>query len=73
MSLSPMIDPLVREDWPAVRAIYAEGLATGIAAFSGGPPRWEAWDAGHFQVGRLAARIGGALVGWGALTRIADT
>lgn len=34
-------------DWSAVRDIYAEGIATGIATFETSPPEWAAWDAAH--------------------------
>ncbi len=35
------------DDWPAVRAIYLEGIATGNATFEQTAPEWEKWDAGH--------------------------
>ena len=60
-------------DWPAVRAIYAEGLATGLAAFLTDPPSRGAWDAGHLPIGRLVARDGDALLGWAALTPVDNT
>lgn len=28
------------EDWPAVEAIYREGIATGNATFEAEPPSW---------------------------------
>ena len=31
-------------DWPAVRAIYAEGMATGQATFETSLPEWPEWD-----------------------------
>jgi L-amino acid N-acyltransferase YncA len=34
-------------DWPAVQAIYEEGIATGDATFETSTPSWEAWDAEH--------------------------
>ena len=34
-------------DWPAVRAIYLDGIATGNATFETEPPPWDRWDAGH--------------------------
>lgn len=61
-------------DWPAVRTIYAEGLATGLAAFLTGPPSRSDWDAGHLSVGRLVARDAeGAVRGWAALTPVDNT
>jgi hypothetical protein len=35
------IDAMHRRDWTQVRAIYAQGLATGLAAFMSLPPNWK--------------------------------
>lgn len=68
-----VIDGMRREDWPSVRDIYAEGLATGLAAFMLKPPGWKVWDAGHLPVGRLVARHeDGRLLGWSALAPVPD-
>ncbi len=67
------IDDMQRAEWARVRAIYAEGLATGLAAFMTTPPIWIAFDAGHLPVGRLVARRSGVILGWAALARVADT
>lgn len=67
------IDCLQTLDWARVRAIYAQGLASGMAAFATTPPVWKSWDAGHFAFGRLVARSDGGVVGWAALARVADT
>ena len=42
-------------DWPAVRAIYEQGLATRQATFETEAPSWEEWDAGHLAELRLVA------------------
>ena len=57
-------------DWPAVRAIYLEGIATGNATFERTAPEWPQWDAGHLSPGRLTARAADAIVGWAALSRV---
>ena len=44
-----------REDWPAVRVIYAEGIATGLATFETDVPVWKKWDQDHLTAGRLVA------------------
>ena len=62
------IDAMTAADWPAVRAIYQAGIATGQATFETEPPMWEMWDAGHLPTGRLCARGGGTVVGWAALS-----
>jgi L-amino acid N-acyltransferase YncA len=65
-----VIDPLTPEDWAQARAIYEEGIATGEATFETDAPSWEQWDAGHLPFCRLAARAGGAFVGWAALSPV---
>ncbi len=58
-------------DWPEVRAIYLEGIATGNATFETEAPSWDAWDAAHLRPARLTARdAGGRLLGWAALTPV---
>ena len=54
-------------DWPAVAAIYAEGIATGDATFETVVPAFDAWDAAHLPQPRLVARADAAVVGWAAL------
>lgn len=68
------IEPMRRENWAQVRSIYAEGLATGLAAFTTTPPGWDDWNAGHLTLGRLVARAGGrGIAGWAALAPVPDT
>ena len=55
------------EDWPSVRRIYEEGIATGDATFETSAPSWEKWDAGHLAIGRLVAESDGQVAGWAAL------
>lgn len=63
--------PLRTEHWPAVRAIYAEGIATGTATFTTEPPTWEAWDSGHLPTCRLVATDeDGPVLGWVALSPV---
>src|SRR6516165_8307251 len=62
------ISPMTAADWPAVRAIYLDGIATGQATFETDAPDWPAWDAGKFLHSRLVARIGDEIVGWAALS-----
>src|SRR5262245_7574044 len=66
------IEPLRRSDWPAVKAIYEEGIATGTATFETEAPTWEEWHANHLSEGRLVAREAGEVVGWVALTPVSD-
>jgi L-amino acid N-acyltransferase YncA len=64
------IGALHESDWPAVRAVYAEGIATGQATFEDHPPSWEEWDAGHLAECRLVARRDGRVVAFAALSPV---
>jgi L-amino acid N-acyltransferase YncA len=59
------------EDWPEVRRVFAEGIATGNATFELEAPSWSAWDAGHRRDCRFVVRgEGGRLLGWAALSPV---
>ncbi len=66
------IAPLTAAEWPAVRAIYEEGIATGHATFETTAPDWAAWDAARLPVGRLVAWRGRTVVGWAALSPVSS-
>jgi L-amino acid N-acyltransferase YncA len=66
------LQPMRPDDWPAVRAIYKVGIATGNATFETAAPEWAAWDAGHLADHRLVARLEGRVVGWTALAPVSD-
>jgi L-amino acid N-acyltransferase YncA len=66
------IQPLRPADWPAVRAIYEAGIATGDATFETAAPTWEAWDAAHLPGHRLLATDGDRVLGWAALAPVSD-
>ena len=55
------------EDWPAVRAVYEEGIGGGDATFETETPSWEPWDAAHPEL-RLVGERDGSVVGWAALS-----
>jgi phosphinothricin acetyltransferase len=57
-------------DWPAVREIYREGIATGNATFETDLPAWEKWDANHRKDCRLFARNREQGLGWAALSQV---
>ena len=59
---------MTAEDWPAVEAIYAAGIATGDATFETTPPSWEEFDAGRLPDHRLVALENREIVGWAALS-----
>ena len=60
------------EDWPRVRAIYLEGIATGQATFETDAPEWSAWNAAHLPTPRLVARVGAEVAGWAALSPVSS-
>jgi L-amino acid N-acyltransferase YncA len=61
---------LRHEDWPAVRAIYEQGIAGGNATFETEAPTWEDWDRSHLEGHRLVALQDGEVVGWAALAPV---
>ena len=59
-------------DWPRVRAIYEEGIATGDATFQTKVPQWEMWNAGHLPHSRLVVTYAGPVLGWAALSPVSS-
>jgi L-amino acid N-acyltransferase YncA len=59
-------------DWPAVAAIYREGIETRNATFETEVPSWEAWDEAHLAEHRLVAEVDGVVVGWAALSAVSE-
>lgn len=64
------IEAMTPEDWPTVRRIYAEGIATGDATLEREAPDWSHFDRSHRHDCRFVARAGrgGGILGWTALT-----
>jgi L-amino acid N-acyltransferase YncA len=69
---SVRIEDMQQCDWPAVQAIYEQGIATGDATFETSVPDWPSWDASHLSQPRLVARASGEVVGWAALSRVSE-
>ncbi len=66
---------MTADDWPAVREIYTDGIATGDATFETSAPEWSAWDAGHTRDHRFVAVAplsGGTVVGWVACSPVSE-
>lgn len=57
-------------DWPAVQAIYRQGIETGNATFEAETPSWEHFDGGRRRDLRLVADDGGTVVGWAAASPV---
>src|SRR5579872_7224975 len=64
------IEAMRDSDWPAVREIYRDGIATGDATFETAVPEWPEWDAKHLRHSRLVARDGAGIGGWAALSAV---
>jgi L-amino acid N-acyltransferase YncA len=60
------------DDWPAVRDIYSEGIATGNATFETETPEWMKWDSAHLPDCRLVARDSQRILGWAALSPVSS-
>ncbi len=64
---------MTAEDWPAVRAIYEEGLATGVASFETAAPSWEQWNTARLPHSRfVACDNDNVVIGWAALSPVSQ-
>jgi L-amino acid N-acyltransferase YncA len=66
------VRPFRDDDWPAVRAIYADGIATGNATFETEVPAFERWAAAHPPEYRFVATSADRVVGWVAASAVSD-
>ena len=65
------IDPARPADWPAIRTIHAEGIATGDATFeTTPPPDWETWLQGRLPESVRVLRADGQVRAWAALMTV---
>lgn len=62
--------PMTAADWPAVEAIYQDGIATGHATFEAAPPTWDRFDTSKLDVGRLVAVDDSTVLAWAALSLV---
>ena len=69
---APEIRPLTADHWPAVKAIFEDGIAMGDATFETAAPSWTAWDRDHLPGHRLVAAMDGRIVGWAALAPVSE-
>ena len=67
-----IIRPMTAPDWPVVRSIFEEGIATGNATFETEAPTWEKWDSDHLKECRLVAVDSGRTIGWAALSPVSS-
>lgn len=64
------IDSLEPSDWPFVRSIYLEGIASGQATFETEAPSWQDWNESHLPRPRLKAVGETGIAGWAALSPV---
>jgi len=72
MIVSPSIniDKMKDINWPFVKSIYEEGIATKNATFETEIPEWIEWNNDHLTSCRFVARNDGDIVGWAALSPV---
>lgn len=61
---------LTDADWPAVRRIYAEGVADELTPFETEVPRVEVLDARWLPAHRWVDELAGMIVGWAAASPV---
>jgi phosphinothricin acetyltransferase len=70
-----IVQSMTREDWPEVRAIYAEGIATGQATFAPSPPdTFDEFSDGKRMDCAVVVRdeMSARVLGWGTLASVSD-
>lgn len=72
MVMNPTIEPMTPADWPAVRDIYQEGIATGHGTFESAPPAtWEDFIKSKLPQFCHVVRDGaGGIAGWASLSPV---
>ncbi len=70
LPLDVSVRALQASDWPAVRRIYAEGIATGIATFETSVPSRATLDGQWLPGHRWVAELDGEVVGWTAASPV---
>ena len=61
---------MTAQDWPAIAAIYQQGIDEGHATFETEPPAWGAFDTSKLVAGRLVAEDAGTILDWSALAPV---
>lgn len=63
---------LEANDWPSVKEIYEQGIATGNATFQTEAPSWQDWDKSHLKDCRFILESDKQIVGWAALSPVSS-
>lgn len=67
-----VIRKMLDTDWPAVKSIYLEGIATGNATFQTDAPSFEEWTNSHHATCRFVAVKEDLVVGWIAISAVSN-
>lgn len=67
-----MIREMRAGDWPEVKRIYQEGIATGHATFETKAPTWKVWDRSHLKDCRLVYDEHSKILGFAALSPVSE-
>ena len=71
--MSVTISEMTEADWPAVAAIYREGIDTGNATFLKAPPAsWQDWKSGKMNACSIVGCEKGRVIGWAALSPVSN-
>jgi L-amino acid N-acyltransferase YncA len=71
--MSVTISEMTDADWPAVAAIYQEGIDTGNATFLASPSaEWIDWCSGKVNSCSIVASEKGRTLGWAALSTVSN-
>lgn len=69
INMNLRIESMSPGDWPEVRAIYEQGIASGLGTFETVAPSWDEWNAARLPHSRVVAREE-AILGWAALSPV---
>lgn len=67
-----MIREMNIKDWDQMKAIYLQGIETGVATFNTESPSYEEWNSEHIDSCRFVYVDGEKVVGWAALSPISS-
>jgi L-amino acid N-acyltransferase YncA len=72
VSFDVKIEAMKVEDWPVIKSIYMEGIATKNATFETDLPEWVEWNEEHLTSCRIVALDEQTILGWAALSPVSD-
>jgi L-amino acid N-acyltransferase YncA len=72
VSFDVKIEAMKVEDWPVIKSIYMEGIATKNATFETDLPEWVEWNEEHLTSCRIIALDEQTILGWAALSPVSD-